>query len=209
MVKRFCKVVVGPRRQSFYHTLLLGLAGQKDDVRVGCLRSCPDVLADFEARQIGHHPIDNHKRRMLLREKIERLAPALSEYQGILFFRQRELNELARYGRIVGHQNLDRLSGSFHLVPQKARKTIHTRQFQTAAATRDQSAGGKLTGQKLGAGNSNANATENRPSFDASTRTILPDATFSFLGLVRISCCPLSISIPMSNRPPCAFTTRL
>jgi hypothetical protein len=54
--------------------------------------------ADFDSRQVGHHPIDNHKSWMMLREKVDRFAPALGENQGIPFFTQRVLDELAGNG---------------------------------------------------------------------------------------------------------------
>src|SRR5712692_3446293 len=74
--------------------------------------------------------------------------------------------------------------------------------FQTAGSTRDQSVGGKLTGQKLEDGNSNSKATEKRPSSDPSARNTLPVITSPVLNLLRSTRCPARISTPTSSRPP-------
>src|SRR5579864_9850584 len=77
------------------------------------------MLADFDSCQVGHNPIDNYKSWMMLREKVDRFAPAFGENQGVPFFTQRLLDELAGNSRIVGHQDPNLLLASLQLVHSK------------------------------------------------------------------------------------------
>src|SRR5882762_305370 len=119
VVKWFCKVVVGPCRQSFHHTLLFRPSSQQDDVRVGLMWSGPNLPAHFDASAIRHHPINNNNVGMMLGEEQECLLSAFRKDQGIPFVRQCEFNELSGDSRIVGYQDLRLLSDNSHMVVTK------------------------------------------------------------------------------------------
>ena len=72
----------------------------------------------------------------MLRKKLDRFAPTLSENQGVLFFTQRVLNELAENGRVVGHQDPDLLLASLYLVHILAMNIICRRRSEQLLTAR-------------------------------------------------------------------------